>query len=54
MTPAQMTERLNIMEKYIIHKKNGDAQTKYECVSMFHYLKKLIKCQIPTPPVNVS
>ena len=22
MTPAQMTERLNIMEKYIIHKKN--------------------------------
>ena len=54
MTPAQMTDRLNIMEKYIIHKKNGDAQTKYECVSMFHYLKKLIKYQIPTPPVNVS
>ena len=54
MTPAQMTDRLNIMEKYIIHKKNGDAKTKYECVSMFHYLKKLIKYQIPTPPINVS
>ena len=54
MTPAQMTERLNKMEKHIIHKKGGDMQTKYECVSMFYYLKKLIKYQIPTPPVNVS
>ena len=24
MTPAQMTERLNKMEKHIIHKKGGD------------------------------
>ena len=32
MTPAQMTERLNKMEKHIIHKKGGDMQTKYECV----------------------
>lgn len=50
----QMNDKLIKLEKNTIRSKIDDNQTKYQVVSMFRYLRKLIKYQIPTPPINVS
>ena len=54
MTPQEMTKKLTVMEKAVLRQKDNDAQTKYQCISMFKYIKKLIAYQVPTPPINVS
>ena len=53
MTPAEMTKKLEQLEKAVIKNKTDDVKTKYQVASMFEYLKKLISYQVPTPPVNV-
>ena len=52
--PHEMMARLSALEKNVMRSKTDDAQTKYQVVAMFRYLKKLIQYQVPTPPVNVS
>ena len=54
MMPHEMMARLSALEKNVMRSKTDDAQTKYQVVAMFRYLKKLIQYQVPTPPVNVS
>lgn len=54
MTPQEMTKRLDLMEKSILKNKTDDMQTKYEVVGMFRYIKKLIRYQIPVPPIDVK
>ena len=54
MSPEEMTNKLTQLEKQTIRLKNNDNQTKFQVVSMFRYLKKLIRYQVPTPPINVS
>ena len=54
MTPDEMIKKLSQLEKAVIHNKSDDIKTKYQVVSMFKYLQKLIKYQVPTPPINVS
>ena len=54
MTPDEMINKLSQLEKAVIHNKSDDIKTKYQVVSMFKYLQKLIRYQVPTPPVNVS
>lgn len=54
MTPQEMTSRLDKMEKALLKSKTDSITVKYEVVGMFRYLKKLIKYQIPTPPIDVS
>ena len=54
MSPEEMTNKLTQLEKQTIRLKDSDNQTKFQVVSMFRYLKKLIRYQVPTPPVNVS
>ena len=54
MKPDEMMVRLTALEKNVMRSKTDDAQTKYQVVAMFRYLKKLIQYQVPTPPVNVS
>lgn len=54
MTPQEMTKKLTVMEKAVLKQRDNDAKTKYQVVSMFKYIKKLIAYQIPKPPINVS
>lgn len=54
MTPEEMIKKLEKLEKAVIHNKNDDVKTKYQVASMFRYIRKLIRYQVPTPPVNVS
>ena len=54
MKPEEMDKTLIRLEKNVIRSKSDDNQTKYKVASMFRYLRKLIKYQIPTPPINVS
>ena len=54
MKPEEMMDKLVKLEKNVIHSKSDDIQTKYQVASMFRYLRKLIRYQVPTPPVNVS
>ena len=54
MMPHEMMARLTALEKNVMRSKTDDAQTKYQVVAMFRYMKKLIQYQVPTPPVNVS
>ena len=54
MTAEEMSEKLVKLEKSVIHSKRDDMKTKYQVASMFRYLRKLIKYQIPTPPINIS
>ena len=54
MTPDEMIKKLSQLEKAVIHNKSDDIKTKYQVVSMFKYLQKLIRYQVPTPPINVS
>lgn len=54
MTPNEMIDKLSQLEKQTIRLKNNDVKTKYQVVSMFRYLQKLIRYQVPTPPINVS
>ena len=54
MKPDEMIKKLSQLEKAVIHSKNDDIKTKYQVASMFRYLQKLIKYQVPTPPINVS
>lgn len=54
MKPHEMQQKLTQLEKNVLRSKTDDAQTKYQVVAMFRYLKKLIQYQVPTPPVNVS
>lgn len=54
MTPEEMTNRLIKLEKNVRRSKNDDNQTKYQVITLFRELRKLIKYQVPTPPVNVS
>lgn len=49
-----MMQKLSQLEKNVLRLKTYDAKTKYQVVSMFRYLKKLIQYQVPTPPINVS
>lgn len=54
MTPDEMIKKLSQLEKAVINNKSDDIKTKYQVVSMFKYLQKLIRYQVPTPPINVS
>ena len=54
MTPDEMINKLSQLENAVIHNKSDDIKTKYQVVSMFKYLQKLIRYQVPTPPINVS
>lgn len=54
MTPQQMCDKLTQLEKATLKRKDNDTKTKYQVVGMFRYLKKLVKYQIPTPPINVK
>ena len=54
MTPEEMTNRLIKLEKNVRRSKSDDNQTKYQVITLFRYLRKLIKYQVPTPPINVS
>ena len=54
MTPDEMIKKLSQLENAVIHNKSDDIKTKYQVVSMFKYLQKLIRYQAPTPPINVS
>ena len=54
MTPDEMIKKLSQLEKVVIHNKSDDIKTKYQVASMFRYLQKLIRYQVPTPPINVS
>lgn len=54
MTPEEMTSKLVQLEKNVLRSKSDDTKTKYQVVSMFRYLRKLIQYQIPTPPIDVS
>ena len=54
MKPQEMMDKLTQLEKATIKRKDNDVTTKYQVVSMFKYLKKLIQYQTPMPPVEVS
>lgn len=54
MTPQEMSNKLTQLEKATLKRRDNDAKTKYQVISMFKYLRKLIKYQIPTPPIDVS
>ena len=54
MKPEEMIDKLTKMEKSTLRSKTDDTKTKYQGVSMFRYIKKLIQYQVPMPPVNVS
>ena len=54
MTPDEMIKKLSQIENEVIHNKSDDIKTKYQVASMFRYLQKLIRYQVPTPPINVS
>ena len=54
MKPHEMQQKLTQLEKNVLRSKTDDAKTKYQVVSMFKYIKKLILYQVPMPPVNVS
>ena len=54
MTPEEMTNRLIKLEKNVRRSKSDDNQTKYQVITLFRYLRELIKYQVPTPPINVS
>ena len=54
MKPEGMLKKLEQLEKNVLKSKNDDAKTKYQVVSMFRCIKKLILYQVPMPPVNVS
>jgi len=54
MTPQEMSDKLTQLEKTALKIRDNDVKTKYQVISMFKYLKKLIKYQIPTPPIEVS
>ena len=54
MTPEAMTEKLEHLEKCVLRSRRDDVKTKYQVISLFREMRKLIKCQVPTPPINVS
>lgn len=54
MKPEGMMKKLEQLEKNVLKSKTDDSKTKYQVVSMFRYIKKLIQYQVPMPPVNVS
>lgn len=54
MTPDEMIKKLSQLEKAVIHNKSDDIKTKYQVVSMFRYLRKLIQYQAPMMPINIS
>ena len=54
MKPEEMINRLDLMERNVLRSKTDDTKTKYQVVSMFKYIKKLIMYQKPMPPINVS
>lgn len=47
-------KKLERLEKNVLRSKTDDSKTKYQVVSMFRYIRKLIQYQVPMPPVNVS
>ena len=49
-----MQQKLTQLEKNVLRSKTDDTKTKYQVVSMFQYIKKLIMYQKPMPPINVS
>ena len=54
MTPKEMQEKLTQLERATLKRKDPDTKTKYQVVSMFKYLKKLIQYQVPMAPIEVS
>lgn len=54
MTPKEMTDKLTKLEKAVLRNKREDIQIKYEVLTLFKQLKKLISYQVPTPPIDVS
>ena len=54
MTPQEMTNRLIKLEKNVTRSKSDDNKTKYQVITLFRELRKMIKYQVPTPPINVS
>lgn len=54
MTASEMIKKLDKLEKAVIHNKSDDTKTKYQVISMFRYLRKLIQYQVPMMPINIS
>lgn len=54
MTPQEMVEKLDRLAKSVMKNKSHDMKTKYQVKTLFEYLKKLIRYQVPTPPIDVS
>ena len=54
MKPKEMMDKLTQLERATVKRRDSDIETTYQVVSMFQYLKKLIRYQVPTPPIDVS
>lgn len=54
MTPERAEEMLTNIERTIRRSKQTDTVTKYQVTALFNYVRKLIRYQIPTPPIEVS
>lgn len=54
MKAQEMMRRIESLEKAILHLKNKDVKTKYQTLTLFNYIKKLIEYQVPEEPINVS
>ena len=54
MNADKTLSMIDSLRKVTLKQKDSDIKTKYQVVSMFKYLQKLIKYQVPTPPINVG
>ena len=53
-TPEEMVEKLDQLAKAVAKYQGYDVDTSYGVIRMFQYLKKLIRYQVPMPPIDVS
>lgn len=54
MDPKTLLNRVEKLEKQILHMNNNDVKTKYQVIGLFRELKKVINFRIPENPIDIE
>jgi len=54
MDMQRLLERVDALEKQISRTRSGDVKTKYQTITLFKELKKVIGYRIPVEPINIE
>lgn len=54
MKPEKLLSEITELEKTILKNRRQKAQLKYQIMTLFSYIKKYVKYQIPMKPIDIS